>query len=521
MLIPELGRKGTKRIIPDGTLRDGNSLPRGYWEAKDSKDRLDVEIAKKIALGYPLSNIIFEDTREGVLYQSGSEVLRAELADPQQLTMLLLQFFSFVEPEFDQAVEDFKLRVPDLAKGLASKIEQAHRDNKRFIAAYEAFFAICTDAIDPNISRETVDEMLVQHLLTERLIRTIFDKAEFTQQNIIASEVEKVINALASKSFSRREFLKSLDRFYLAIEGAAATLPHFSYKRHFLNTVYERFFQGYSTKQADTHGIVYTPQPIVDFMCESVETVLKKEFGSSLHATGVNTLDPCTGTGNVVVNLLNRVPKRDLARIYESQLFANEIMLLPYYIATRNIEHAYFERTQEYLAFEGLCFVDTLDLAEARQAGLSFMTEANTERVRRQRATPITVIIGNPPYNAGQQNENDNNKNRDYKVIDKRIRETYAKDSDATLKNKLYDPYVRFFRWAIDRLGDRPGIICYVSNNSFIGKRMFGGMQKHLLKDFTRIYHVDLHGDVRENPRSVELHTMSSESKQASQSLWL
>ena len=90
MLIPELGRKGTKRIIPDGTLRDGNSLPRGYWEAKDSKDRLDVEIAKKIALGYPLSNIIFEDTREGVLYQSGSEVLRAELTDPQQLTMLLL-----------------------------------------------------------------------------------------------------------------------------------------------------------------------------------------------------------------------------------------------------------------------------------------------------------------------------------------------------------------------------------------------------------------------------------------------
>jgi predicted helicase len=504
MLIPELGKKGARRIIPDGTLRDINSLPRGYWEAKDSKDKLDVEISKKTALGYPLTNIIFEDTREGVLYQNGEKVYRANLSNRDELSELLLQFFSFTEPEFerfDQAVEDFKLRVPDLAAGLAAKIQQAHQDNKRFISAYETFFSICTGAIDPNISRETVDEMLVQHLLTERLIRTIFDKAEFTQQNVIAIEVERVISALASKSFSRKDYLKSLDRFYLAIEGAAATLPHFSDKQHFLNTVYERFFQGYSVKQADTHGIVYTPQPIVDFMCESVESVLKHEFSSSLHAEGVNILDPCTGTGNFVVNLLNRVPRRDLTRIYESQLFANEIMLLPYYIATLNIEHAYYERTHEYRAFEGLCFVDTLDLAEARQTGFSFMTEANTERVKRQRTTPITVIIGNPPYNAGQQNENENNKNRDYKVVDKRIRETYAKDSDATLKNKLYDPYVRFFRWAIDRLGDKPGIICFVSNNSFIGKRMFGGMQKHLLNDFTRIYHVDLHGDVRENPK--------------------
>ena len=200
--------------------------------------------------------------------------------------------------------------------------------------------------------------MLVQHLLTERLIRTIFDKAEFTQQNIIASEVEKVINALASKSFSRRDFLKSLDRFYLAIEGAAATLPHFSDKQHFLNTVYERFFQGYSTKQADTHGIVYTPQPIVDFMCESVETVLKRNLGvrCMLLASTSLILVPNRELRSEPVD---RVPKRDLARIYESQLFANEIMLLPYYIATLNIEHAYFERTQEYLAFEGLCFVDT------------------------------------------------------------------------------------------------------------------------------------------------------------------
>ena len=171
-------------------------------------------------------------------------------------------------------------------------------------------------------------------------------------------------------------------------------------------------------------------------------------------------------------------------------------MLLAYYIASLNIEHANYELTGNYETFEGLCFVDTLDIAEREQKGFSFLTEQNTQRVERQKSTPITVIIGNPPYNMGQKSENENNKNRRYDEIDARIRETYARDSKATLKNKLYDPYVRFFRWAIDRLENRPGIVCYVSNNSFIDHGAFDGMQMHLLRDFSRIYHIDLHGDV-------------------------
>jgi predicted helicase len=201
------------------------------------------------------------------------------------------------------------------------------------------------------------------------------------------------------------------------------------------------------------------------------------------------------------VNLLRRMPGRDLPRMYREQLFANEVMLLPYYIASLNIEHAYYELTGTYDSFEGLCFLDTLDLAEGSQHSLGFMTQKNAERVERQRRTPITVVIGNPPYNLGQQNENDNNKNRQYVVVDKRIKDTYAEDSKAILKTKLYDAYVKFFRWAVDRLQGRDGIICFVSNNSFIDQQAFDGMQKHLLKDFTDIYHVDLHGNVRKNPK--------------------
>ncbi len=504
-LIPELsGKSGGALIRPDGTLRDRNSLPRGYWEAKDTQDDLDSEIKKKIARGYPLSNIVFEDTQTGVLFQNKQKVNGPyTLGNPKELVALLNQFFSYTEPDiegFEEAIEEFKERVPDLARGLVEKIQRAHKDNAGFQAAFEKFFDLCRTALNPNIRVEAVDEMLVQHLLTERLFRTIFNNPEFVKRNAIAAEVERVIEALVSHSFDRTEYLKSLDRFYLAIENAARTLPDFSEKQHFLNTVYERFFQGYSVKLADTMGIVYTPQEIVNFMCASVAEVLEKEFGKSLSSPDVYIIDPCTGTGNFIVNLLRRMSGRDLPRVYREQLFANEVMLLPYYIASLNIEHAYFELTGEYEAFEGLCFVDTLDLSKSSQPHL-YLTEKNAERVERQRKTPITVVIGNPPYNMGQQNENDNNKNRQYKEIDGRIKETYARASKATLKTKLYDPYVKFFRWATDRLQGRDGIVCFISNNSFVDQQAFDGMQEHLLKDFTDVYHVDLHGNVRKNPK--------------------
>ncbi len=497
-LIPELaGKSGDSLVRPDGTVRDANSLPRGYWEAKDTKDDLDIEIRRKTARGYKLSNTIFEDTETGVLYQNKQEVLRVPLGDPQELARLLNQFFAYTEPDiegFEEAVGEFKERVPELARGLVEKIRQAHKDNPPFIASFDKFFELCQSALNPNIRVEAVDEMLVQHLLTERLFRTIFNNPEFVKRNAIAAEVERVIDALVSRSFDRTEYLKSLDNFYRAIESAARTLPDFSEKQHFLNTVYERFFQGYSVKLADTHGIVYTPQEIVNFMCASVAEVLEKEFGKSLSSPDVYIIDPCTGTGNFVVNLLRRMPKRDLPRMYREQLFANEVMLLPYYIAALNIEHAYYELTEEYEPFDGLCFVDTLDLTEASQPHL-YVTEKNAERVERQRRAPITVVIGNPPYNMNQQNENDNNKNRKYPVIDRRIAETYAKDSKATNKAASFDPYMKFFRWATDRLQGRDGIVCFVSNNRFVRGIASDGFRKHLLKDFSGVFHLDFKGD--------------------------
>ena len=445
---------------------------------------------------------IFEDTQIAVLYQDRGEAGEFALREPLKVAALLNRFFSHDETderEFHRAMDEFKSRIPDLAQSLREHIEEAHQKNKKFKDAFAVFVTLCRASLNPELSEGNVDEMLIQHLLTERLMRNLFQNSEFSKRNVIAAQVQGVIEALASGSFSTSEFLQKLDPYYKAIEKAGANLSHFTEKQDFLNSVYEQFFQKFSPDLADTHGIVYTPREIVDYMCNSVEEALKEEFGFALASPEVVILDPCTGTGNFIVNLIERMPGKALAEAYQNRLFANEVMLLPYYVASLNIEHAYYERMKQYESFPGLCFVDTLDMAEAHQIGL--FTLANTERVERERTAAITVIIGNPPYNVGQKSENDNNKNRKYKVVDGAIRDTYSKDSKATNKNSLSDMYVKFFRWAANRLDGRDGIVCFVSNNSFVDQLAFDGMRKHLSRDFDRIDHLDLHGNVRRNPK--------------------
>src|SRR2546430_7692834 len=233
-------------------------------------------------------------------------------------------------------------------------------------------------------------------------------------------------------------------------------------------------------------------------MVRSVEDILQKEFRKALSSSDVHILDPFVGTGNFIVHIMQAIKKTALPQKYHHELHCNEVMLLPYYIASMNIEHEFFEATGKYESFEGICLVDTFELAEAKQ--ISFFSTENAARVERQKRAPIRVVIGNPPYNAWQLNENDNNKNRKYKVMDKRVAETYAKDSRATNKNALSDPYVKAFRWASNRIGDE-GIVAFVSNNSFIESLAFDGMRKNLARDFDLIYVVDLGGNVRKNPK--------------------
>ena len=502
-LVPEYGvstGRG-KRIVVDGALVDDYRLTHGYWEAKDIHDDLPAEVDRKLKAGYPTDNILFQTPQRAMLWQNGRLILDSDLTDAGKLIETLQMFFGYRPQEYvawEEAVAQFKDRVADIGQGLAKLIQQERKSNHTFTTAFAGFLDKCRQSINPNLSEEAVEEMLIQHLMTERLFRTVFNRPAFTRRNVIAFEIENVIDALTSHAFSRDEFLSILDRFYVAIERTAATISDFSQKQHFLNTVYEQFFQGFSVKVADTHGIVYTPQPIVDFMVKSVAAILEREFGRSLADEGVHIIDPFVGTGNFIVRIMREIPQTALESKYASELHCNEVMLLPYYIASMNIEHEYYDATNVYEPFEGICLVDTFDLAEDQQ--LPLFAPENTQRVENQKRTPMFVVIGNPPYNAGQVNENDNNRNRKYETMDRRVRDTYSQASKATLKNALADPYVKAIRWASDRIGDE-GIAAFVTNNSFLDGVAFDGMRKHLADDFDALYILDLGGNVRGNPK--------------------
>ena len=496
--------KENRRIQLDGEVVDAFGLPHGHWEAKDTHDDLPTKAQRKSEAGYPFKNIIIQSPTRALLYQNGHLRLDHDLTDPSNLINLLNTFFGYQEEnivDWYAAVEEFKEKVPVLGRGIAKRIQTAMHDDPEFRAAFQNFHNQCKASIDPNLAAVQVEEMLIQHLLTERIFRTVFDNPDFSNRNIIAQEIEKVIHILTRRSPSRSEFLHPLNPFYVAIEKTAATITDFSQKQAFLNTIYEQFFQGFSVKVADTHGIVYTPQPIVNFMVKSVEHVLKTEFGRSVSDMGVHIIDPFVGTGNFIVRLMQEIQGRRLPQKYREELHCNEVMLLPYYIASLNIEHAYFERTGDYEPFPHICFVDTFDtfsLMDApHQTGqFSYFTPENTLRVEEQKETPMFVVIGNPPYNAGQKNENDNNKNRRHAAVDAQVRDTFAADSGAQLKNSLYDPYIKAFRWAMDKLGDE-GIVVFVTNNSFIDGQAFDGMRKHLSREFDTLYLLDLGGNVR------------------------
>ena len=498
-LIPQYAMHAAKgnRIVIDGVILDEYGLPFAYWEAKDIDDDLVKAVQDKRDAGYPFDNICFQNPQRAILYQNGQIALDLDITEPARLIAALQYLFSYVPPALDNwqtAVSDFKEHVPDLASALKALIDQRHETDPAFKAAFTDFYEICRTSINPELSQDAVEEMLIQHILTERIFRTVFNRSDFISRNIIAVKIEKVSAALMRHAMSRDMFLEPLDRFYIAIEQAATLCRDFSQKQHFLNNFYEKFFQGFSEDVADTHGIVYTPQPIVDFMVKSVEHILKTEFDRSLSDTGVHIIDPFIGTGNFIVRLMQDIQGTALEEKYRYELHCNEVMLLPYYIASLNIEQEFFQRTGAYLPFEGIALADTFELLEQQQT--EFFTQENTERVKRQKSADMFVVIGNPPYNAQQVNENDNNKNRKYPVMDKQIEETYVRDSTAQLKSKLYDPYVKAFNWASKRIGEE-GVVAFVTNNGFLDGIAFDGMRKHLAQDFTKIYHINLKGNAR------------------------
>ena len=412
VLIPEL--KAAGNVIPDGTVKDTLRMARGYWEAKDTHDDLDTEIQRKFDRGYPRDNIVFEDSETAVLVQNGGVALRVDMARPGELHRLIRRFLDYELPnieEFRQAQSQFKTDLPAVLENLRQSVAEAESGNAEYRAKASEFLILYRRSIGPDVSEADVREMLLQHILTKDIFLRVFAEDQFHKENNVAGQLDELEGTFFTGNV-RREAIDRLRAYYGAIGRAADEIADYGEKQQFLKAIYEDFYQAYNPAAADRLGVVYTPNEVVDFIIRGADHLLRKHFGKTLADDNVQILDPATGTGTFITNLINHLPLEPLERKYLQEIHANEVAILSYYIANLNIEYTYRERTGEYLEFPNLCFVDTLDNMDWQQRGatagavtrqgafnLGALSEENWIRVQEQNEKPISVIIGNPPYN--------------------------------------------------------------------------------------------------------------------------
>ena len=369
--------------------------------------------------------------------------------------------------------------------------------------AFVAFLEELQDDLNPSITEAEAIEMLAQHLITRPVFDALFKGSQFTRENPVSRAMEIVLGQLHEHNLVKES--DSLAKFYASVERRAADVVTAHGRQELIYKLYDSFFKGAFPVLTQRLGIVYTPVEVVDFIIHSVNDVLKAQFGQTLGSEGVHILDPFTGTGTFITRLLQSgvISPEQLAHKYREEIHANEIVLLAYYIAAINIETVYHEMMQGELAddapyepFKGILLTDTFQMYEQERDMVANLLPDNSERRTRQKALDIRVIIGNPPYSAGQGSANDNAANIAYPTLDTAIRDSYAAHSTATNKNALYDSYIRAIRWASDRIGDA-GVMAYVTNAGWVDGNATDGLRKCLAEEFSDLYVFHLRGNQR------------------------
>ncbi|MGH3188657.1 MAG: DEAD/DEAH box helicase [Streptosporangiaceae bacterium] len=396
--------------------------------------------------------------------------------------------------------EDWAKNIAAIAQAHVTRIKAALAlPEKR--AAFEEFVAELRAMINPGVTEADAIDMLAQHIITKPVFDALFGSYAFAEHNPVSLAMQGMLTALGDQGLDTEN--KDLRGFYDQVRVRAEGIDNHAGRQQVIVELYDKFFKTALPKTADALGIVYTPVEVVDFILRAAEQAMNRHLGRSLSDEGVHIIDPFVGTGTFPVRLLQSglIKPEDLARKYASELHANEIVLLAYYIAAVNIEAAYAELAADvggYQPFEGIVLVDTFQLAESGAAQLDGMEvlEGNSERAKRQKAQPIMVVMGNPPYSKGQDSQNDDNQNVKYPALDARIQSTYVALSTATNKNSLYDSYIRAIRWASDRVKDE-GIVAFVSNGGYIDGNTADGLRKSLVQEFDAIYCYNLRGNQR------------------------
>ncbi len=400
--------------------------------------------------------------------------------------------------------EQWARDIAQIAEQHIVRIRQLISDNDRHRKAFDQLMRGLRRNINPNLSEQDAIEMLSQHIITRPVFEALFENYEFAKNNPVSKSMQRMLNLLDDEAKTEEEHEK-LQKFYDYVRTTVGDIEDAAGRQRIIVELYDKFFKTASPKTVEKLGIVYTPVEVVDFIIRSVGYIIQKEFGRTLSDENVHILDPFTGTGTFITRLLQSglISRDALERKYRSEIHANEIVLMAYYIASINIENVYHElmgADAEYRSFDGICLTDTFQLGEEASAENLYSEQfpINSKRVIEQKKKRITVIVGNPPYSIGQKSANDNAQNQTYKTLESRIENTYVAESAAALNKSAYDSYIKAFRWASDRIDRKEGgVIGFITNGNWLDNNGLDGFRKCLADKFSSIYVFNLRGSIR------------------------
>ena len=484
-------------------------------------DRFNAEVNKIELSKKKPKNILFggvgASRKDEDQHSDGDSKPRAESAAEQLATQLSMSFNDLQNVFYAKLVTKvgtkryWELWARDIAQIAEQHIERIKAliaDNGKHRRAFDQLMRGLHRNINPGLSEQDAIEMLSQHIISRPVFEALFENYQFAASNPISRSMQKMLDLLDDETKTEEEHQK-LQKFYEYVRDTVGNIHEAEGRQRIIVELYDKFFKVASPRTVDKLGIVYTPVEVVDFIIRSVGYILQREFGRSLSDENVHILDPFTGTGTFITRLLQSglISREALERKYGREIHANEIVLMAYYIASVNIENVFHDLMgpdKEYQPFEGICLTDTFQLGEdlendnESRAALEEVFPQNSQRVKKQRNKPITVIVGNPPYSVGQKSANDNAQNESYPTLKSRIEYTYAAETDANNKNSLYDSYIKAFRWASDRLNNEEGgVIGFVTNGNWLDGNAQNGMRKCLAREFSAIYVFNLRGNQR------------------------
>jgi predicted helicase len=393
-------------------------------------------------------------------------------------------------------LKDWAQETAKVAKDLREQVEIALKIDQAFKQKFDELKSTLIKLLNESISDQDAINLIVQYILTKPVFDTVFEHK---------SQVDVVLDSFFEyfKNFLQNN-VKGLNKFYEEVRAKAGGLRNEEERQEFLRHLYTKFFSVAFKETTDELGIAYTPTPLVSFIVKFVNHLTQKHFGKTLDDGGVVLLEPFAGMGTFIsLAVENMDPQKLEEKLQRKEIWANELLLLPYMAMVKNIESTIAKKTGKYIPFETALWTDSFALMEKlyEQKTPNFpnlIPEKFKELIEAQVKAKVNVIISNPPWRVGRKNENVGRRNVEYRNLRMRIEQTYAKYAKqlgTTLVNSLYDTYIQALRMASDRIEE--GVIGFVLNNGWLKGLAGRGVRKALSEEFAEVYVYDLKGDAR------------------------